>query len=65
MASPIQQASLDMIRWFLPILPRLPRQHRPHRLHRLPRRHRRHRHRPRAFPFADTPLPLPLLCRGP
>jgi hypothetical protein len=51
MASPIQQASLDMIRWFLPILPRSPR---------MPCRHR---YRPRAFPFADTPLPL--LFRGP
>ena len=48
-ASAIQQASLDLIRWFLPILPRLPR------LHRLPRRYR---HRPCAFPFADAPLPL-------
>jgi hypothetical protein len=72
---PIQEATLDLIRWFLPILHRLPRQHRPHRLHRLPRlhrphrlhrlprRHRQHRHRPCAFPFADAPLLL--LCRDP
>ena len=51
-ASPNQQASLDLIRWFHPILPRLAR------LHRLLRLPRRYRHRPCAFPFADAPLLL-------